>query len=386
MTGIYPIKRTPFGSTRRGNPGFSGEADFFKKYSDTDCFQIQPKIPMKKPEYPSEEYKLLKTLEPFLNYRKSATYPIGIGDDAAVRKNKPDERLIITADCLVENVHFSLAYMTFRQIGYKAMAINLSDCAAMAALPDAALVQIIFPQYQDKKTLTNNLKNIYRGFHDACGKWNFPIIGGNLSRGPCWIIDVTLIGNTDIHDRIMLRTGIKNKDNLWTTGHPGSGAAGLAALKKWGNAESVPKKYKNLVDCHIRPKPRIEMGRLLGRNPQVHALIDISDGISKESHTLAFENEIGIILDPGSAAISVAMKDLACELNVDWREWFFHGGEDYELLFAASAQFDQPVRRVPVTRIGVCSSAVKSVYFIHDNGIMKQVAQNGWDHVKNPVP
>jgi thiamine-monophosphate kinase len=339
---------------------------------------------LKKPEYPSEEYKLLKTLRPFLNYKKSAAYPIGIGDDAAVRRNKAGERLIITADSLVENVHFSLAYMTFRQIGYKAMAVNLSDCAAMAALPDAALVQIIFPQLPDNKVLTNNLKNVYRGLYDACRKWDFPIIGGNLSRGPCWIIDITLIGTTGAHDRIMKRKGIKNRDNLWTTGHPGSSAAGLAALKKWGSAESVPQKYKSLVDCHIRPKPRIEMARVLGRNPHVHALMDISDGISKESHTLAFENKTGIILDPGLAVVPAAMQSLAGELKMDWRQWFLHGGEDYELLFTASAQFGPPSCKVPVTRIGVCSSTVKSVYCKPDNGIIKQVTKSSWDHLRNP--
>ena len=340
---------------------------------------------MKKPEYPSEEYKLLKILEPFLNYKKSTAYPIGIGDDAAVRKTKANERLIFTADTLVENVHFSLSYMTFRQIGYKAMAINLSDCAAMAAIPDSALVQIVFPQQPDAKTLTNNLKNVYQGFYDACRKWSFPIVGGNLSRGPCWIIDITLVGRAGPKDTILLRTGIKKNDYLWTTGQPGTSAAGLAALRKWGSAQNAPPKYRTLVKRHIRPEPRVELARALAKNPFVHAMIDVSDGISKESHTLAFENRIGIILDPGPAAISAEMQSLAREFKMDWKEWFLHGGEDYELLFAASEQFDpgslKRACKIPITRIGLCSSKVKSVYFIRDNGIIRQVAKNGWDHL-----
>jgi thiamine-monophosphate kinase len=344
---------------------------------------------MKKTEYPSEEYKLLKILRPFLNYKKSATYPIGVGDDAAVRKNKTGERLIFTADTLVENVHFSLDYMTFRQIGYKAMAINLSDCAAMAALPDAALVQIIFPHHTDTKALTKNLKNLYLGLHDACEKWDFPIVGGNLSKGPCWIIDITLIGKTGAHDRIILRTGIKNRDDLWATGYPGASAAGLAALRKWGGAGRVPKKYKDLVECHIRPNPRIETARALAKNPNVHAMMDVSDGISKESHTLSFENKVGIILDPGHDAISSVMQSLARELNRDWMEWFLHGGEDYELLFTASLKFDprylQRACKAPVSRIGVCTGEVKGVYFKRHNGIIKHVTKSGWDHLMDPV-
>jgi thiamine-monophosphate kinase len=344
---------------------------------------------MKKPEYPSEEYKLLKTLVPLLNFKKSTTYPIGMGDDAAVRRTKGKEQLIFTADTFVENVHFSLSSMTFRQIGFKAMAINLSDCAAMAALPDAALVQIIFPSHLGQKSVTKAMHDLYKGLNDACKRWNFPVIGGNLSRGPCWIIDITLIGRAGPDDVLLCRKGIKNKDGLWITGRVGTSAAGLAALKKWGSAENVPPKYKALVKRHIRPEPRIELARALARNQHVHAMIDVSDGISKECHTLAFENKTGIILDPGPAAISSAMQSLALELNMDWKEWFFHGGEDYELLFTASVQFDpmflHPACKVPVTRIGLCSSKVKSVYFKNDNGILNKVTKNSWDHFRNSV-
>jgi selenophosphate synthetase-related protein len=96
-------------------------------------------VPIK--SFPSSEYELLHSLKPFLNFRKSHRYPIGIGDDAAIRACSEKENLILTADSFVEDVHFSFSYMTSADIGYKAMAINLSDCAAMGAMPDGALVQ-----------------------------------------------------------------------------------------------------------------------------------------------------------------------------------------------------------------------------------------------------
>lgn len=341
---------------------------------------------MKNLSYPSQEYKLLKTLEPFLNFKKSKTYPIGIGDDAAIRKNSAGEKLIFTADTFVENVHFSLNYMTLEQVGYKAMVINLSDCAAMAALPDSALVQIVFPEHLNYSTLAGALKKIYTGFSEACIKWDFPIVGGNLSKGPCWIIDITLIGKARARDRVLLRKGIKNEDILWVTGRPGSSAAGLAALRKWKRPQKIPKQYLPLVQSHIKPVPRVEIARELAANPHVHAMIDISDGISKECHTLAFDNRVGITVQPNTAMLSKSMMDLGAALNTDSWDWFLHGGEDYELLFSASSKFDPGSLRTKqsqtISRIGVCSSSVKGVYFKRDNGILKKVTKNGWDHTK----
>ena len=151
-------------------------------------------IPMNIKKYPSQEYALLKGLEPYLNFTKSARYPIGIGDDAAIRNSRGKEALVFTADAMVENVHFSLAYMTFAELGFKAMCINLSDCAAMGARPDGALAQIVFPQSLRGREVSKAMRAIYSGFRKACAAWNFPIIGGNLSK---W----SLLDNRYYHDR-----------------------------------------------------------------------------------------------------------------------------------------------------------------------------------------
>jgi thiamine-monophosphate kinase len=342
---------------------------------------------MPKRVFPSLEYGLLDNLKPFLNYRKSAIYPLGIGDDAAIRACKAGERLVLTADTLVEDVHFSLDFMSFEEIGYKAMAVNLSDCAAMGAVPDGALVQIIFPK-KGKKVGTA-LKRIYKGLNSACRAWDFPIVGGNLSAGPCWIVDITLVGRAGKGSRLLLRTGARDKDVLWATGYPGESGAGLAALWKWGKVGRVPAQYASLVKRHLRPVPRIEIGLALGKDPLVHAAIDISDGVSKECHTLSFDNRLGIILDIDPLCVSSAMLRLAKRLGRDWREWFLSGGEDYELLFTASRRFD-PSRLirscgVPVTAIGFFSAAHKGVSLRGDRGTMAQVNKNGWDHLQKTL-
>jgi thiamine-monophosphate kinase len=322
-----------------------------------------------------------------LNYKKSKRYPIGIGDDAALRTCEAGEQLIFTADTLVENVHFSLEYMTFQEVGYKAMAINVSDCAAMGALPDAALAQIVFPQENKNNAISLSMVRLYKGFKEACMVWDFPIIGGNLSKGPCWIIDITLIGSAKRGEGILKRKGAKKGDGLWVTGFPGSSAAGLAAIRKWGNRKKIPSTYGSLVDHHIRPIPRIEIGKTLAHDNRVHAMLDVSDGISKECHTLAFENNLGIILEASAMPLSSPMLELGKTLKTECSDWFLYGGEDYELLFAASQKFDPASwlkkNEVSLRQIGTFTDRVKGVHFKNINGTMVKVKKSGWDHLSN---
>jgi thiamine-monophosphate kinase len=344
---------------------------------------------MLKKLFPSSEYALLESLRPFLHYKRSPRYPIPIGDDAAIRVCGKKGKLVLTADTFVQDVHFSLLYMTLEEAGYKAMAINLSDCAAMAALPDGALVQIVFPNKLAADKVMPDMKRLYKGLNEACRIWRFPIIGGNLSKGPCWMIDITLIGRVENRDRLLLRTGAKDGDGLWVSGSPGEAGAGLAALRTWGRGR-VPPKYKPMVMRHIRPSPRVELGRALAKDPKVHALIDVSDGISKESRTLAYDNRLGIMLEDEPACISPSLKMLSGLLKKDWRDWFLHGGEDYELLFAAAPSFN-PSRLIAntgiqVTRIGTFSRSLKGVVIRQKNGAVRPLGSGGWDHLRKALP
>ncbi len=334
--------------------------------------------------YPSEEYKLLHSLKPLLNYKASARYPIGIGDDAAIRETKAGERLVFTADTMVENVHFSLGYMTFQEVGYKAMATNLSDLAAMGALPDAAMVQIVFPKNNGSGNVSKNIQSLYKGMFEACLKWNYPVIGGNLSEGPCFILDITLVGRTERKGRLILRQGARSGDSLWVSGFPGQSAAGLAALRKWGSGPTLPRPFRVLVKKHIRPVPRVELGRRLARSRLVHAMIDVSDGIAKECHTLAFENKLGILLGPLEPGLLSSLELIGGRLRRDPVKWFLYGGEDYELLFAAAPRFDPGTLRaagVALWRIGTFTSSVKGVQIMQNHGTILDVEKSGWDHL-----
>jgi thiamine-monophosphate kinase len=332
-------------------------------------------------QIPSAEFKLLRILEPYLNYRPSKSYPKGIGDDAVVRRCREGERIILTADSQIEGVHFLRNRISFREIGYRAMAVNLSDCAAMGAQPDSALVQMIFPR--KVKNITGPFREIYRGFHDACVQWKFPIVGGDIASGPCWIIAITLLGRKEKKSRDISRTGIRPGDALWVTGNPGASAAGRAALEKWGRSR-VPGQFRFLVRAHIAPIPRIEAGKILARNPDVHAMIDVSDGISKECHALAFRNAVGLLLQK-SLPLRNEMIQLGDRLHRNPLDWFLHGGEDYELLFAAAPGFD-PNRvltrcGVHARKIGMFRAKPAGVHIESGMGKSSRIPVGSWDHI-----
>lgn len=330
-------------------------------------------------KYPSNEYELLHSLQDILKDISNPNYTISIGDDAAVRRCSDGEQLIITTDIAVENVDFKLDWMTFREIGYRVMVSNLSDCAAMGALPDSALIQLTFPS--EKTEIRDNIIELYRGFADACKRWNFAIVGGDLSSGPVWSIGITLFGRLDRSDRVLTRKGVGDGDLLWVSGVPGLSAAGLAILKKMGRPTDSTV-FPMLLKAHIVPRPRIELGAQLRNNQHVHAMMDLTDGLSKDCRTLAFENELGIILQQDPSLIPPEMVTLSDNLGIPWEDWYFHGGEEYELLFAASADFKPSVADDTdgCICIGKFTKDIQDVV-VQKNGSFMELARKSYDHV-----
>ncbi len=331
--------------------------------------------------FPSAEYKIIQNIKSVL--RESGTNPRFehlIGDDAAVRVNQENERLIMTADVSVENVHFSTSYMDLKEIAYRAMVTNLSDCAAMGATPDSALVQLVFPK--NIQNLDDSIELIYTGFAQACKRWGFPIVGGDISCGPAWIIAIALTGRVAPEKRVVKRQTIRPGDSLWITGAAGKSAAGLAALGRWGRRD-VPDLYATYVKAHISPVPRIEAGQALAADPQVHALMDLSDGLSKDVATLCHDNNIGFLFEKNVLPVYDTMIQLADQLGLDWNEWFYHGGEDYELIVAADTTFDPAQYRdhqVQFVRLGSFSDEFSGVMVAGPKDTMLPLKCRSYDH------
>ncbi len=338
---------------------------------------------MIKQAFPSAEFEIIHKLQQISGGCRNDAYQVGIGDDAAVRCSNEGEKLILTTDISVENVHFSLETMSLQEAAYRAMVSNISDCAAMGSSPDSALIQLVFPK--DCEDLQQKILSVYKGFNKACSRWQFPIVGGDLSRGGQWVFGITLLGKVVSGQRILKRKGAKPGDKLWVSGFPGRSAAGFEVLNRFGS-QKVPPTYRGLVENHIKPVPRVEAGLILAKDPQVHALMDLSDGISKDCRTLAYENDLGIILKFDTLQIPDAMIQLSAEVGIDLKQWYLHGGEDYELLFAASSKFD-PLSVAPEYSAGlVCIGQFTdncSGLFLDENGLISEVACGSWDHLEN---
>jgi thiamine-monophosphate kinase len=336
-------------------------------------------------KFPSKEYELIQRIKSILPpINPNSPYEMSIGDDAAIRVSRTaGERLIITADVSVENVHFSTDTMTFEEIGYRSMVSNLSDCAAMGAAPDGAVVQLVFPKINVNNNISidNAIEQIYTGFSKACKRWDFPIIGGDLSGGAVWTVGITLIGSAPPGHNLLKRTGIADGDALWVTGLPGESAAGFAAITRWGRA-GVPPKYKRFVDAHVTPEPAINEGLALAAAPSVHAMMDLSDGLSKDIATLCFDNNLGFIFDTDVIKnVPSDMIDLANNLQADYRDWFYHGGEEYELLFACDSSINICIDNKPnLIRLGHFTSKHRNVLIHGKNGELEELPMKSWDH------
>jgi thiamine-monophosphate kinase len=270
--------------------------------------------------------------------------------------------------------------MSLEEIGYRAMVSNISDCAAMGAKADSALVQVTFPADNE---LVQKIGEMYKGFARACSRWHFPVVGGDLSKGDTWVIGITLVGKTVVPDRVLKRKGARDGDYLWLTGFPGRSGAGLEVLSRFGRAHA-PNPFKKLIEWHIEPVPRIEAGLILAQDNSVHAMMDLSDGLSKDCRTLCYENALGIELSIDASLAPESMVQLSDQTGIALGEWILHGGEDYELLFAASSSFDP--RTIPpeycngLMCIGQFTGRHNDLK-IENCGRLEHVSRGSWDHL-----
>lgn len=332
-------------------------------------------------KFPSSEFEIISKMQDILGFVPNDSYELGIGDDAAVRSCKRDELLVITTDISAEDVHFSLKTMSLQEAAYRAMVSNISDCAAMGAHVDSALVQLSFPK--NCSDIREKILSVYNGFSKACSRWKFPIVGGDLSVANQWVIGITLLGKSEKGARVLKRTGASDGDYLWVSGFPGRSNAGFDAINKWGR-DRVPEKYTKLVKDHIEPVPKIELGLLLASDPEVHAMMDLSDGLSKDCRTLSYVNNLGIELKMDTSRVPKVMIQLSNELEISLLDWYLHGGEDYELLFAASPAFNpssiSPESCSELICIGQFTSRFDGLRFEND-GVLTEIKAGSWDHI-----
>ena len=312
----------------------------------------------------------------------SPRVPVGIGDDAAVLTLAPGQFLLATTDLLMEEVDFRRRSASPYDIGWKAMAVNLSDIAAMGGTPRYALAAVALPE----KFSVEEVDGLYDGMKALAGLHGVELVGGDTSASPDgMVITLTLLGEAA---RPILRSGAQPGDLLMVTGSLGLSAAGLALLEK--SPQGVSSGDEEIaLNAHRRPTPRIREGQWLSRDGTVHAMIDLSDGLATDLRHIADESKVSAVVKIDRLPIPPAVSRIAKASRRDPLALAVTGGEDFELLISVppvrEAEF---LRRfadetgTALTVIGEVTAGPPKVEFLDGSGNPVELGE-GYDHFAN---
>ena len=320
------------------------------------------------------EFGLIAHLDRNLSVR--AGVKLGIGDDGAVLHSLAHP--VVTTDALVENVHFRRDWTAAFALGVKAMAVNLSDLAAMGAAPVAAFVALALPPDCD----ADWVERLYAGMESLAAKYEFTLAGGDTTSAPLVMISVTLVGDLmpEARGLAVLRSGARVGDCVCVTGTLGDSAAGLALLRRpdanFGRAEFLLKR-------HLEPAPRLAAMRacLGAARDAVHAALDLSDGLAGDAAHLARASGVALEIECERLPISDECRDLARELGVSALDWALSGGEDYELCLCVAPDAVEKLSAatdVALTIVGRVVAGAGEVR-MSENGEARAV-EAGWTH------
>ncbi len=306
---------------------------------------------------------------------------VGIGDDCAVLELSPGARLIATTDLLLEDVHFRRRYAEPADVGWKSIAVNLSDVASMGARPRWALVALACPA----ATTLDEVEAFYEGALALASEHGVSIVGGDTSSSPAgWLVNVTVLGETTRAP--LLRSGARAGDIVAVTGALGRAAAGLAVLERASAPSGLrAEALAEVTAAHLRPRPRVAEGLWLGAAGGVTALMDLSDGLATDLAHVAEESGAGARVELERVPVAPAARQVAERLGGDALAWATGGGEDYELLVACNPAAFERLREglaratgTPLTRVGEMTAGA-GVTFV-DAGGRERAVTPGFEH------
>jgi thiamine-monophosphate kinase len=298
---------------------------------------------------------------------------ISIGDDAAAWRGS-NSNTVLTTDTMVEGVHFSLDWAGWEALGWKAMATNQSDVAAMGCMPMYAVVSLGLRG----DLPIEGLEQMYRGMAAACAANGGAVVGGDVVRSPTFFVTVAMTGSAGDEGPLLTRDAAKPGDIIAVTGSLGSSAGGLQTLRDGLALDSEIASY--LHNTHNRPSPRVAEGYAL-RALGVSAAIDISDGLVDDLGKFCAASGVGADLRADQVPVDDRLKRA---LPDDWISLALSGGEDYELAFAAPAETVTEAKKkldATVTPIGQVREG-SGVRVLNADGDEISVGRGGWDHFK----
>jgi len=308
----------------------------------------------------------------------------GIGDDAAAFRT--DGRLVslVTTDLLVERVHFLRQAISGYDLGYKSLAVNLSDIAAMGGSAREAFVSIAIPEGCELAYL----EDIFQGMKDLGQKYAVNILGGDTTRSLSdLIINVAVYGVVAANE-MLTRDAARTGDVIFSTGCLGDSRAGLHLILEDAPADTL--ELKALLDAHRRPEPHLREGRLLASTPGARAAIDVSDGLSSDLGHIVEESRVGALIYARELPVSENLRFFCRRFERSPVEYALSGGEDYTLLLTAAAECAADLARAfqtafgrPLYAIGKITDSM-GMELMDDAGNITPIAPSGWDHFKRP--
>jgi thiamine-monophosphate kinase len=297
----------------------------------------------------------------FIHYIKETFGLRSTGDDCAVLPKDSENELLVTADLLIEEIDFRLSWTDAESLGSKALAVSLSDIAAMGGCPRWAMLSL---GVSDRLWNSEWLKQFYNGWHELAAKFNVELVGGDISRSPDRLVVDSIVAGEIPHGRAVLRSKAKPGDAIFVSGTLGGAAGGLAILRK---EDPHPTRLpdQRLIKKQLRPIPRVELAIFLRENGLATSMIDISDGLSSDIRHICDASRVGAEIEISRLPID---QDLSEIFDLDDRNSFaLNGGEDFELLFTVAEENISELETVDVTQIGTITAAIGLVELIDGN-------------------
>jgi thiamine-monophosphate kinase len=318
---------------------------------------------------------------------------LGIGDDAAVIRQLGGRETVITADLLVEEIDFRRDSMPPRLLGHKALAVSLSDIAAMGASPRWAMLSVGVPRDVWRSGFVDEF---YEGFFALADHYGVTLIGGDVSRTPDRVVIDSIVLGESGRGRAVRRSGARPGDHIFVTGTLGGSAAGLRLIERGARlgeksrrarSSSISRAIEELQLRHLRPLPRVEWGERLGHDRLATAMIDLSDGLSSDLTHLCEESGVGASLEASRIPLNPHLAKISARPELDPLMLALHGGEDFELLFTIRPRdlrrLPRTVNHVPATYIGDITNDTGHITMIEGSRKWR-LEPEGFEHFARP--
>ncbi|MCC5916831.1 MAG: thiamine-phosphate kinase [Cryomorphaceae bacterium] len=312
---------------------------------------------------------------------------IGIGDDAAVLNHSDKTQTVVTTDLLVENVHFDFTYTPVKHLGYKCIAVNISDLAAMGATPTSILVSIA----ASNRVTLEAIEELYSGMQLACEKYNVEIVGGDTSSSLSgMVINITAIGTVE-EGKAILRNGGNDTDLIVVSGDLGGAYMGLQVLEREKQVfkenplvQPDLSEYEYLLQRQLKPEARVDILPMLndlGVHPTT--MIDISDGLSSEILHICKASNVGCRIYEEKIPIDPSVFKVCEEMKINAVTAAMNGGEDYELLMTIPVTDFEKIKGNPhLTVIGHLTGKDLTPYLVTNTGEVLVIKAQGWNTYK----